>query len=156
MPILRLKEPPHLAGDYDADISSFTNRELHQIKTETGVRAGEIEEAFAAGDNDVLVAITLIILQRAGKGTVAQLSNDVWELPAGSVEFDLTDAEKQPEDDAVPPTSGLDSSTNANGSSESSGPDSSVTGGDQANFQSHIGSPLSDTGAISDPLTLAS
>ncbi len=152
-----MTEPPQLAGEYDLDISSFTNRELHEIKVETGVRAGEIEEAFAAGDNDLMVAITLIVLQRSGKGTFAQLRDAVWDLPAGSVQFDLTDEEKNAAgDDALPPTSGLDSSTNANGSSGSSGPDLSGTGDDPANGQSHIGSPLSDTGATSDPLTLAS
>jgi len=45
---------------------SFTYREMGRIKTLTGIRAGEIEDALLAGDSDVIVAISQIAAERAG------------------------------------------------------------------------------------------
>ena len=44
-----------LDGTYDADLSYFTNRELHRIKVMTGLRLGEYEDAFNSGDDDVIM-----------------------------------------------------------------------------------------------------
>jgi hypothetical protein len=110
MPTLKIEGVPQLDGEYELDISRFTNWELHLIKQETqtdgrpGVRANEIEEAFAAGDNDLLVAIALIILQRAGRGELRQNKSLLWGADAGAITFDLTEEEKA-EADAVPPES---------------------------------------------------
>lgn len=150
MPILKVKGVPPLDGDYDLDITSFTNRELHLIKQETGVRAGEIEEAFGAGDNDLLVAITLIVLQRAGKGDVAQLRDVVWDAEAGSVQFDLTDEEKKAaEDDARPPESEPATTGGASETTKPSGPSSANGGENPANAPRRIGEPISATGVTS-------
>lgn len=54
-------------GEYPVDDSGFTNREYHYIKQVSGVRAGELAEAAAAGDRAVEVALTAITLQRNGK-----------------------------------------------------------------------------------------
>lgn len=45
---------------------SFTYKELSKIKEIAGVRAGEFAEAMAAGDVDVIVALAVIVMERAG------------------------------------------------------------------------------------------
>lgn len=88
---------PGLDGEYDADLTYFTNRELHEIKKQTGLRAGEFEEAFAKGDNDVMVAFAAIVLARAGKvDATAQL----WDANAGTITFDFTEDEAKAEAEA--------------------------------------------------------
>ena len=44
----------------------YTYREMGRIKTLTGLRAGEIEEALMAFDTDVILAIAQIAAERAG------------------------------------------------------------------------------------------
>ncbi len=141
MPILKIEGVPPLDGDYDLDIETFTNRELHIIKQEAGVRAGEIADAFGAGDNDLLVAITLIVLRRAGKGEVAQLRDLVWDAPAGSVTLDLTE-EEQAEEDAVPPAVEPVETNEAETSNGPSGSDSESGSAIPANDRSPIGIPV--------------
>jgi hypothetical protein len=94
---------PGLEGEYEADLTYFTNRELHEVKKQTGLRAGEFEEAFAKGDNDVMVAFASIILERAGKPGAAEL---LWDARAGSITFDFTEDEQAADEDppqATPP-----------------------------------------------------
>ena len=81
-----------LDGEYEADLSYFTNRELHQIKKQTGIRAGEFSEAFTSGDNDVMVAFAVVILNRAGKEGAEEL---LWDAKAGSVTLVLDDEEDE-------------------------------------------------------------
>lgn len=85
-------------GTYDFDSGYFTNREFHTIKRIAGVRAGELEDALAAADLDVMVAIAVIALQRHGK----QVDEDViWDAEGGaSIVFVGEEAEQE----AVPPT----------------------------------------------------
>ncbi len=156
MPILRVTGIARLDGDYDADISSFTQRELHLIKKESGVRAGEIQEAFEAGDSDLVVAIALIVLQRAGKGDASQYRDAVWDSDVGSITFDLTDEERAEaeKDDALPPTSEPAATGNASDASGLSGEPSTAGSEPLANGRSRTGSPLSDRSA-SDPVTSA-
>ena len=141
MPLLKINGVPSLYGDYDLDLSSFTNRELHIIKQEADVRAGEIEEAFSAGDNDLLVAITLIVLRRAGKGEPAQLRDLVWDADAGAVTFDLTEDEKVGDGEAVPPASEPERTSEPLTSPAPSGSDSTPVSDIPANGRSHIGIP---------------
>jgi hypothetical protein len=160
MPLLKVQEPAPLAlmGDYEMDLTKFTNREANVIKTEAGVRLGEVPEALAAGDNDLLVAITLILLQRADKGTVAENRDTIWDLPIGAVTVDYTDAEKAAEEEAskLPPVPEPSSSGSSNGESGPSGSDSEAVGGRLASVPSPTGSPRSATGVTSDPVTSAS
>jgi hypothetical protein len=151
-----------LDGEYDADISYFTNRELHKVKVLTGLRAGEFEEAFKVGDNDVIVAIATVILERNGKGEAAEL---LWDAPAGVVTLDLGDEEEAPEVDVRPPdssptTSGPESSSVGKPSESEqrklTGGSLSNGGGHPENVPSPTGSPPSDTGVVSDPVTSAS
>lgn len=81
---------------------TMTNGELHTIKRIAGVRAGEIEDALSAGDNDVLLALGLIILARHGKRLPEHL---MWDAPAGSGITIVPDEgeEDADEGDAGPP-----------------------------------------------------
>lgn len=83
-------------GEFPLDLErGFTNRELHTIKEVAGVRANEVEEAFNAGDNDMLVALAVIALRRAG---LAIHMDALWDADAGAIQV-LADVE----DDADPP-----------------------------------------------------
>ncbi len=145
---LIIEQVPGADGEYsfDFDERGFTNGELHLIKTQTGVRAGEIEDAFSAGDNDLMVALALIVLKRNAKLIPAEA---LWDAPAGCLTFEMPDAE----DDAVPPLKGLDSSSDGSGSSEPSGADSANGGGSLPSIPRPIGEPVSHIGHISDPVT---
>ena len=46
--------------------SAYTYREMGRIKTITGLRAGEIEQALVAGDSEVIIAIAVIAAERSG------------------------------------------------------------------------------------------
>lgn len=101
-------------GSYDLDLGVFTNRELHIIKKETGVRAGELQDAFVAGDNDILVVLAHIASVRAGKDIPMDV---LWAMEAGGITFDLTDEEV--EEDS-PPESRPDSDESVSGPTEPS------------------------------------
>lgn len=139
-------------GDWPADLTRFTNREFHTIKEMSGVRAGELDEAFKKGDNDVLVAFTVIMLERAGK----QVNRDViWDAPAGTVTLvpDAEDVEESPPAQPPPEPGGKADGAEKNGSS---GVPSRIAGEDlQASLQSSTGSPDSDTTSPSVPATSA-
>lgn len=93
---------PAYNGDYPLDMTYFTNRELNLIKTVSGVRAGELPEAFAAGDNDLMVAIAAIAIWRQ-KGEKPNLE-PLWDAEAGKFTLTVEDPEEQAEDDeSLPP-----------------------------------------------------
>jgi hypothetical protein len=75
---------------------------LHRIKKMTGLRAGEFMEAFQAGDNDMVVALAVVVMEREGKEGAEDL---LWDAPAGSVtlEDDEDEGVVAVEDDALPP-----------------------------------------------------
>lgn len=92
-------------GTYEFDfidlIGNLTNREIHRIKVMTGVRYGEMLDAFKAGDNDLNVAFAAILLQRRGK----RVDDDVlWDAPAGSrIHLHIHDRDEEPAGDDVSP-----------------------------------------------------
>ena len=57
---LKIEGVPPLDGEYDLDPSYWTNGELRTIKRLSGVLAGGIDEALAGGDNDLMVAFTVM------------------------------------------------------------------------------------------------
>jgi hypothetical protein len=114
---------PVIDGEYELDASYFTNRELHLIKREANVRAGEVTEALEARDNDVFVVLAYIALQRAGKGDIP--IDALWDMEAGKITFDFSDEEQ--EIDALPPEIVPVSSENRNGPTD---PSSEVLSGD--------------------------
>jgi len=104
-------------GEYDFDATYFTNRELHTIKRLSGIRAGELDDALGAGDNDVIVAMTVIALQRNGKFIDEDL---IWNAEAGRISYRPDPAQAEAAD-AIPPASGTDESSAPAESSASSG-----------------------------------
>lgn len=110
---------PAVDGSYDLPtLEALTHGDLRLIKRESGVRAGEIEEAFAAGDSDLLVALTLVALKRSGKEIPAEL---LWESELGAIDVRVGDED-------VPPAQTPDSDASESGQPESSGPSSSEPG----------------------------
>jgi len=65
--------------------SSYTYREMGRIKTITGLRAGEIEQALIAGDAEIIVAIAVVAAERAGDSIDISKIEDL-EFGAISVE----------------------------------------------------------------------
>ncbi len=141
---------PSLEGTYEfEDFSSFTNRELHRIKKMTGIRLGEFQEALEAGDNDLLVALSALILEREGK----PVDDDVlWDAEAGALVFDFSEVAN--------PTQGSTPSnvTSETGSTNSeppvSGSDTETPSANPENGQSLTGHQDLPRSVISDPVTL--
>jgi hypothetical protein len=97
-------------GEYPVDIGSFTMRELQIIKRMSGVRAGELEEAFGAGDSDLILAVAVIAVRRNGRlwETFERLA---WEADVASITYVSEDEEVAP--DADPLTLPAPSESNA-------------------------------------------
>ena len=131
--------PPY-DGTYEIEFDTFTNRELHTIKTLAGVRAGELEEAADAGDTDLVVAFAVIALQRAGLKVDPEA---IWNADVGQIT--LVDEEAS----EIPPPKG----ENKSEPTGSSGVFSPTAGEPPANGQSRTGSPPSAP-SVSDPQTL--
>ena len=72
-------------GDYQFDDGFFTNRELHRIKEISGIRAGEIFDALAAGDTDLSVALAAVITARHD---VRVDVDDLWKAKLGDISID--------------------------------------------------------------------
>lgn len=100
MPKLVIEGIQPYDGTYDLDTSYFTNRELHTIKRLAGVRAGEVSEALDANDTDVVVAIAIIGLTRAGQSPVEDM---IWDAKAGSIKL-VSEDEQNPPAEAGAPT----------------------------------------------------
>ena len=105
---IRIEGVPPWDGDYDFD-PSFKNRELNRIKKITGIRGGEIGEALAAGDTDLMVALAVLALERAGKMVDPE---DFWNAEVGSIIY-LGEDEASPPEMSSPSESENDSSAEA-------------------------------------------
>ena len=80
---------------------TFTYREMGRIKTLTGIRAGEIEDALLAGDTDVIVAIAQIAAERAGDSApIEAMENLDFGAIRVEAEEDPTPAAEEAADDA--------------------------------------------------------
>jgi len=157
MPKLIIEKLPPYDGSYPLDVGAFTGRELHTIKQISGVRAGELASAFEAADYDLVVAFTVIVLQRAGK-TVNP--DDILDAEIGSITVEMDDAtiedvERPP---TSPPTSGSESSSggppNSSDGSTTSGSPSSDGGGQPLRILGPTGNRSLES-SESDPETLA-
>ena len=118
--ILIESDNPNLNGSFEFDPSYFTNRELHTLKQEAKVRAGEIMDAFAAGDTDLLVVFAHIALRRAGRDIPIDA---LWDLEAGKITFDVGEEAA----DVRPPENASDAS-DSSGAIEASSLPSSANG----------------------------
>jgi hypothetical protein len=143
MDTLTIEGIPTYNGEYPLDMSYFSNRELHFIKEVTqtknspGIRAGELQEAFTAGDNDLMVALAGIAIWRKTK--VQPNMEPLWEAEAGKFTFEV-EAPPDEEDDDGPPESEPDESGNK--------PENSQLVGETSNGHSDLpASVLSRTGA---------
>lgn len=140
-------------GDYPFDFDKpFTMRELHILKRISGARAGELSEAFAAGDSDVLLAVAVIAVRRTRPDWEA-FEAIAWEAEAGLLELVF------PEDDADDPPSTLRQQPGEPGNSNDS---TTSTGAGSSNGSASYpepnpeatGTSESDTSPISDPAIL--
>lgn len=91
-------------GAYELNFGEppFTTGDLNIIKQIAGVRSQELEDAFAAGDTDLVVALAVIALSRVGKTTrrqAMQVAEVLWAAPGGSLAFEVGEQEE----DARPP-----------------------------------------------------
>jgi hypothetical protein len=112
---------PAFNGEYPMDPDQpFTMRELNIIKRISGVRAGGLSEAVDAGDTDVMLAMSVIAVRRAG-GKWEAFEQMAWETEAGAITLvgteevadeaaPLTNANSGSNDD-TPPLSGERSRT---------------------------------------------
>ena len=87
--------------------NSLTNRELHRIKTMTGIVASDLFDSIFGGDMDASVAMAAVILDRNGK--VFQ-DDWLWDAPMGSaITFDINGSKAKDED--IPPPEGASVNT---------------------------------------------
>ncbi len=149
---IKIEGLPGWDGEYDFDGSYFTNRELQLIKRETGIRAGELEDAMLVQDNDLVVAVTLIALKRLGKEIPAEM---LWDAPVGKITMELDEGEADAGPPAVPP-SGPEPSDSSGNAAPISGSGSSPTGDQPVSPPSRTGTLGLVTGATSGSETLAS
>lgn len=139
MPKIVVDSADTLAGEYELDLSHFTHREWSIIKREAGVRAGEFWDALNAGDADVILALAVVAMRRAGKDPSRYEIDALWDTDAGKITLDASDVE----DDADPPDgnglpeSGSPSLPDSTESSESS----------ELTWASPTGDPGSGTGS---------
>ena len=106
-------------GDYPFDDGFFTNRELHRIKEISGIRAGEIFDALAAGDAVLGVALAAVIMARTG---VQVDVDDLWDAKLGDIAIDWS-ADAGPPEPTSPPSSENESASDPTVNESSSGTD---------------------------------
>ncbi len=108
MPALVMKVPPW-EGRYDIPDWRLTQRELHEIKLLSGVRAGELIEALFANDRAAVVGLTVVILDRHG---IAATADDLWDTKADEIEIDFGSAKAADSDPPTQPAAGDETSGN--------------------------------------------
>lgn len=146
-----------LDGEYEFELidlitvgrpGSLTNREAHVIKVMSGIRAGEIVDGIVYSDNDLLVALATVILNRAGK-TVNE--EKLWDAKIGCLDWDIemlkVKDDKPGEAEADPPVTPAEP-----GDSPSGGPSFAVTSGQNQSDPSPTGRHVSETSAGYVPL----
>jgi hypothetical protein len=115
----------------------WTTREWGFVKRLSGYLPLTIEDGFKGGDPELFAVMAVIMLQRAGKISAAEVpelfTDRFADVPFGATIRIETDDDEQEETDAGPPAGSADSSSNGSGdssktSSESSEPDPSSSG----------------------------
>ena len=138
-----IQDVPPYDGEYDIDIGTLTNRELHTIKKVTGLRGGELAEGLVTLDTDVFLGIAYVALQRHGQEPLAEV---LYEATIGKIRLELGY-------DEVPPSTpqgkqnGKDDLPSAE--SASSGDDSKDDSESPENSPSPTGPHPSETTALS-------
>lgn len=143
-------------GEYEFELGellgSLDHGELHRIKLLTKLRAGELGEAFAAEDSDVIVGLAAVILERRGFTVVDDI---LWSAKLGSMKLDLGVEENPPETAQETPQSEPESEPQTLEQSASSGNDTRSDSDHPANGQSPTGHPASLKSVTSDQETSA-
>lgn len=145
---IRIAGVPPYDGEYDFDFAGgFTTAEWRTIKKISGVLPLTLVDAWRAGDQDLWVALALIVLERAGKPALPE----VFDRATGAITFveDKGDAGPPaltPSEPSAEPNGEHGSSGNANGSHSS---------GRLEIDQSRTGSQPSDIGVTSGRETSA-
>jgi hypothetical protein len=152
--IIRIKGVPPYDGDWPADLSRFTNRELRTIKKVSGIKAAQLQAALLEGDQDALVALTVVMLQRSGQ--YAHVSEDLrWDADSNALEFVTAEEQQeavedpnspQPSESTPEPPGSHELGSATTTSGESGEPSSETT---EEGTQPPTGTPPSD----SDPPT---
>lgn len=81
-----IADVPPYDGEYDIDIGTLTNRELHTIKKVTGLRGGELAEGLVTLDTDVFLGIAYVALERHGHKPLAEV---LYEATIGKIRLEL-------------------------------------------------------------------
>lgn len=84
---------PPWDGSYELPDFSFTNRELHRIKTISGIRGGELVDALASEDAAVFVALATVVVERTGQRLDP---DDFWDTQRTSIRLELGGGEGPP------------------------------------------------------------
>ena len=118
---------PRFDGDHELDVEAqqFNGWELHIIKKISGLRPLEYQEALEEGDYDLVIALAVVALIRAGKldrRRFQEAADGLLEAEAGKITMTETPGDASPPQPA-PPASG-----NTGGSGPSGQPLNGSTG----------------------------
>lgn len=132
MAVLKINGIPPYDGEYvlDLDEHPLKMREWATIKRVANVLAGQLEAALQGGDIEVVVALAVIGLERAGHSVN---EHALWESELGQIEV-VGDTE----DDAGPP----DLTTSEQPSERSGEPERSGTPSDESGDATRVMIPL--------------
>lgn len=143
-------------GEYELDLTrGYTGNELHFIKKMSGVRLGEIQEAAAAGDYDLMIALAVIAVWRDGtkgvtKESAVRAAEALLAEDSGFLTIDVGEG-----DDAGPPEPTASSSGNDSNSEYSSASSSSTGDDPPETTPPSTGLPSSEPTSASDLATSA-
>lgn len=85
------------------DLADITNNEMRVFKRASGLRLGEIQEAVETGDNDIVIGLLAVALQREdGRVDIDALLND----KIGAITVVVEEDEKVPPTDEAEPVNG--------------------------------------------------
>jgi hypothetical protein len=112
MPTVKIEGCGYLDGEYPLDLN-FTHRDFREIKQISGIRANEVQEALAAGDLDVVVAIAAISMRKNNK---RYEMDDLWDTEAGAISLEMDEEEEEEVPLTMPPPSGSNEGGESNDS----------------------------------------
>ncbi len=139
-------------GSYDLDLETapFTTLEWRWIKQTAGYMPATVANGFEGGDPDLIVALAVIAMHRAGKirkDDVLRTAEQLADVPVDGASI-VFRAGEIGEGDARPPEMNEDTSSSPTGSGEDSTPPTVPL----ANGQSLTGGPTSLMHVTSGPL----
>jgi hypothetical protein len=140
---ITIVDVPEFAGEYDLDLKSqpFTGWDAHIIMKIADVGLADLEEAADSGNYDLVIALTVIALQRAEqitKGQALRAADVLLDAELGKIVYTK---DETPETDALPPVSKLEPTSNGVEPSEASGSGSTTTGDLQESTRPLTGAP---------------